>query len=233
MSFSRSLKEKSQSVWEEGYQHPFLQEIGKGTLDKEAFKFYLLQDYKYLLEYAKIFALGAVKSPEEKLMTNFTILQHSTLYHEMDLHRNYMKEFGITSTEADSVKPSLFNKAYTANMMAVAQTGDVAEIIAVVFPCAWTYYDYATRLKRDYPELLEDNFYKSWIEMYASDEFGQSFEWFYDTLDELCQFKSPEELKKIEEIFHSSVEFEYLFWDMAYKQQISYELTVSKSIINN
>jgi thiaminase/transcriptional activator TenA len=107
-------------------------------------------------------------------------------------------------------------------MMSVAQTGGVAEIIAVIFPCAWTYYDYATRLKEQYRDSLEGNFYQTWIENYASDEFRDSFEWFYDTLDALCEHKTEQELEAIEDIFRRSVEFEYLFWDMAYKRQLSY-----------
>jgi thiaminase/transcriptional activator TenA len=222
MSFSRTLKDKSRTVWEDGYNHPFLHEMGKGILDREAFKFYLLQDYIYLIEYAKIFAMGAVKATDEKLMTNFTVIQHAILYEEMDLHRKYMNEFGIALDENHAVKPSLYNKAYTSNMMSVAQTGGVAEIIAVIFPCTWTYYDYATRLKEQYRDSLEGNFYQTWIENYASDEFRDSFQWFYDTLDALCEHKTEQELEAIEDIFRRSVEFEYLFWDMSYKRQLSY-----------
>ena len=49
MSFSRSLKSKAAKVWEDGYKHPFVQGLGRGALDKEIFKFHLLQDYQYLL----------------------------------------------------------------------------------------------------------------------------------------------------------------------------------------
>ena len=222
MSFSRSLKKKAGAVWEDGYNHPFVQELGKGTLDKEAFKFYLLQDYKYLLSYAKVFALAAVKADTEELMTKFTVIQHDILATEMDLHRNYMASFGISKEDAANVKPSLYNKTYTANMLAIGQTGDLAEMLATIFPCAWTYADYAKRLKVDYADVLENNFYKTWIENYASDEFSDSFEWFYDALDKMCENKTDAELKKIEDIFIASVEFEYLFWEMAYKCQMSY-----------
>lgn len=222
MSFSRGLKAKSQKVWEEGYHHPFVQELGKGTLEKERFKFYLLQDYQYLLQYAKVFAIAVVKSDTEELMANFSKSQHGILAHEMDVHRSYMREFGITNKEMAEVKSSLYNRSYTANMLAVGQTGDLAEVLACVFPCAWTYYDYAKRLKDEYASELEDNFYKTWIEGYASDDFYSSFDWFYDTLDSLCENKSPSQLAKIEDIFVSSVEFEYLFWEMAYKQEMSY-----------
>ena len=222
MSFSKELKTKAAKVWEAGYNHPFVQELGTGTLDKEKFKFYLLQDYLYLLQYAKVFAIGAVKSDTEELMTRFSEIQYFTLAKEMSLHREYMAGFGITQEEMLSVRPSLYNSAYTANMLAMGQTGGLAEVLAAVFPCAWTYADYAKRLKEQYAGTLDNNFYKSWIETYASDEFADSFEWFFGALDDLVRGMTDTQRKKIEQIFVSSVEFEYLFWDMAYKQQMSY-----------
>jgi thiaminase/transcriptional activator TenA len=222
MSFSRGLKEKASKVWEEGYNHPFVQELGKGTLDREKFKFYLLQDYLYLIQYAKVFATAAVKSDTEELITKFSTSQYLILAQEMDVHREYMAGFGVTREQILSVKPSLYNSAYTANMLACGQTGGLAEILASVFPCAWTYADYAKRLKEQYAGCLEGNFYKAWIENYSGDEFADSFEWFFDALDALVSSMTDRQREKITEIFISSVEFEYLFWDMAYKRQMSY-----------
>lgn len=222
MSFSRQLKSAAERVWEDGYRHPFVQGLGSGALEKDSFKFYLIQDYKYLLKYAKVFALGALKADSESLMAKFTRTQNDILNMEMNLHRAYMKSFDISEEEAESAKSSLFNNAYTANMLAEGYSGGCAEIIAAVFPCGWTYYDYAVRLKEDYSSS-DSNFYKSWLDMYSSDEFKASFDWFFEELDRLCESKSPAELEKITEIFVSSVEFEYLFWDMSYKKQISYD----------
>lgn len=224
MSFARGLKDQAAKVWEDGYNHPFVQEIGKGTLDKAKFQFYLLQDYQYLLQYAKVFALAAVKADNEAMMTQLTNIQHSILAVEMDLHRKYMTDFGVSKEQMLQVKPSLFNRTYTANMLAVGQTGDLAEILATVFPCAWTYCDYAQRLKAQYADRLESNFYKTWIENYAGFDFAQSFEWFYDAIDEMAARKTDAQRKRLVEIFVSSVEFEYLFWDMSYKQEMSYTL---------
>ena len=223
MSFSRQLKARAAKVWEDGYNHPFVQELGQGTLDRETFKFYLLQDYLYLLQYAKVFATAALKSDTEELMAGFTKSQHYILAGEMDVHREYMASFGITPQEAQSVKASLFNRSYTANMLQLGLTGGLAEVLAAVFPCAWTYADYGQRLKAQYADRLEGNFYRSWIEMYASEDFAASFAWFYGALDELVENMTDAQRKRIEEIFISSVEFEYLFWDMAYKRQMSYE----------
>jgi len=222
MSFSRGLKEKAAKVWEDGYNHPFVQGIGDGSLDKDIFRFYLLQDHLYLLQYAKVFALGTVKCDREDWMRNFTKSQHHILAEEMHIHRTYMAQFGVTEAEISALKPSLFNQAYTSNMIALGQTGGLSEILAAVFPCAWTYSDYARRLKVKYAEKLDGNFYKSWIDGYAGPAFSESFAWFFDALDELVENLSDKEREKISDIFVSSVEFEYLFWDMSYKRQMSY-----------
>jgi thiaminase/transcriptional activator TenA len=222
LSFSRGLKSKAAKVWEDGYNHPFVRELGEGRLDKEKFKFYLLQDYLYLLEYAKVFATAVIKSDTEAQMAGFSKTQHYILAGEMDVHRSYMKEFGITQGQIDSAKSSLFNRSYTANMLSHGLTGGLAEVLAAVFPCAWTYADYGKRLKQEYSANLSDNFYKKWIEAYASDAFSESFEWFYDELDRLVENMSDKQREKVTDVFVSSVEFEYMFWDMAYKQQMSY-----------
>src|SRR5574344_339109 len=150
------------------------------------------------------------------------VITNATLVDEMKLHHLYMKEFGISDEEVQNVRASLFNRTYTANMLATALKGDLAQTLATVFPCAWTYCDYGKRLKEQYKDTLENNFYKSWIETYSGAEFEESFEWFYDALDELVANKSEAEKKVVEDIFISSVEFEYMFWDMAYNKQMSY-----------
>lgn len=222
MSFSQGLRAKAEKVWEAGYNHPFVQGIGQGTLDKESFKFYLLQDYLYLIEYAKVFALGAVKADTVEVMRHFSSSAYFTINGELGLHEEYMEKFGIAVEDVKKVRPSLFNSAYTANMLAQGQTGGLAEIIAAVFPCAWTYAEYGQRLKKDYADALDNNYYKSWIEMYSSQEFEDSFQWFYPTLDRLVENMSDEQKQRIEDIFIQSVEFEYLFWEMSYKQQMSF-----------
>ncbi len=196
MSFSRNLKNEVITTWEECYNHPFVQGLGTGELDKDSFIFYLKQDYIYLLEYAKVFALGALKSIDEEMIRNFTNGQVSAI-EELKVHKSYMEEFGVGSEECESTKASLFNNAYTANMLAVGYNEGIAELIATVLPCALTYYEFATRLKEDYSENLDSNFYKSWIKSYSSEEFFNSFQWMFSSLNDLCKYKDEKELSHI------------------------------------
>lgn len=220
--FAQALREYAKKPWEDCYRHPFVQELGAGTLRPEAFCFYLRQDYVYLLEYAKVFACGAAKARTERAMANFTATQYAILRTEMELHRGYMKSFGISPAEAAATAPSLFNKAYTSNMLAVAQAGDAADILAVILPCAWSYHDYALRLTADCAGTIENNFFRSWIDSYASEEYRASISWLFEEIETESRGKNASERERLAEIFHTSMEFEYLFWEMSYKEQTSY-----------
>ena len=48
MKFSEVLFSEVKKIWDGYLEHPFVKGIGEGTLDKEKFKNYLIQDYLYL-----------------------------------------------------------------------------------------------------------------------------------------------------------------------------------------
>ena len=79
MRLSEKLYDSVKDLWESYYAHPFVEGIGNGTLDIDKFRFYMIQDYIYLLDYAKVFALGVVKSSKEEDMRFFSELVYSTL----------------------------------------------------------------------------------------------------------------------------------------------------------
>ena len=55
-----------------------------------------------------------------KMLSNLSAITKATLVDEMKLHHLYMKEFGISDEEVQNVRASLFNRTYTANMLATA-----------------------------------------------------------------------------------------------------------------
>ena len=58
------LRQKVAGIWEAQYQHPFVRGIGDGTLGLERFEFWLRRDYVFLIEYARLLALAAARSPD-------------------------------------------------------------------------------------------------------------------------------------------------------------------------
>ncbi len=219
MKFSQRLYEKVQPIWEQNHAHPFVKGMGNGTLEKEKFRFYMIQDYLYLIEYAKVFALGAVKATDVNTMGRFAALLHSTLNEEMELHRQYAKQFDITIQELEEAKPSPTTLAYTHYMLHVSQNGTLAELVAALLPCMWSYWEIGKELSKK-EGASKHEFYGEWITMYASNEFGQLATWCIDLMDDLAKEKSEAELSQLEEIFLNTTRFEYMFWDMAYHEKM-------------
>ena len=79
MSLTDRLYAVAKPIWEGYLEQPFVKELGEGTLREDRFRFYMVQDYRYLLQYAKVFAMGVVKTEDEALMTRFSYMVHDTL----------------------------------------------------------------------------------------------------------------------------------------------------------
>ena len=216
MKFSERLYEKLQPIWRQNHNHPFVQGMGDGTLEKEKFRFYMIQDYLYLIDYAKLFAIGAMKATDFQTMGKFAALLDSTLNEEMSLHREYAKKFEISEKELEKAQPSPTTLAYTHYMLHVGQSGTLAELVAALLPCMWSYWEIGKELSEK--PGANNEFYREWIEMYSSEEFGELATWCINLFDSLTEDKSESELEKLEEIFLNTTRFEYMFWDMAYNE---------------
>ena len=216
MKFSERLYEKLQPIWRQNHNHPFVQGMGDGTLEKEKFRFYMIQDYLYLIDYAKLFAIGAMKATDVQTMGKFAALLDSTLNEEMSLHREYAKKFEISEKELEKAQPSPTTLAYTHYMLHVGQSGTLAELVAALLPCMWSYWEIGKELSEK--PGANNEFYREWIEMYSSEEFGELATWCINLFDSLTEDKSEAELEKLEEIFLNTTRYEYMFWDMAYNE---------------
>lgn len=219
MKFTERLFQNVQPIWESNHNHPFVQGIGDGTLAEEKFIHYMKQDYVYLIDYAKLFAAGAMKATDLETMTRLSATLHNTLHVEMELHRQYAEKFGISREELESTRPTPMNLAYTRYMLHVAQNGSLAEVIACLLPCAWDYWEIGKLLKKQNGNQLSNNRYAEWIESYSSEEFAEGTLWLIALMDRLAEGKPERELVELEEHFQMASKFEYLFWDMNEKQE--------------
>ncbi|MGL4308109.1 thiaminase II [Cetobacterium sp. SF1] len=218
MKFTDYLLKEVTPIWESYYSHPFIAEIGKGTLPKEKFRFYIVQDYIYLLDYAKVFALGVVKAREEDTMQEFSKLLDGILNSEMGTHRHYVKELGITSEEVAKTKASLANTSYTKYMLAEAFTGGMAEITVALLACSWSYYLIGLHLA-SIPGAKDDPFYGNWIQTYSGEAYNQMNDWLLDLTNKYCENLDSFQKEKLLEIFINTSKYEYMFWDMSYKME--------------
>lgn len=217
-SVSTRLHDAAASVWEACLRHPFVTGIGDGTLDMEKFRYFMLQDYLYLFDYARVFALGVVKARDPELMRVFAANVDAILGGEMKIHRAYMKRLDITEEQVFSIKPALANLSYTNYMLSVAQTGGPMEIVASILACSWSYAEIGQALAA-IPGAAAHPFYGEWIRGYASEEYAATNQALIELMDSLAADAGEEQLAYLTDVFVNCSRYELGFWDMAWDVQ--------------
>lgn len=217
MGFTDDLEEVAEPIWRAIVDHPMVVELGEGTLDEAPFRYWVRQDYRYLREYARVFAYGAAKAPDLERMGTFAELLHSTIDTEMDLHRAYAADFGISEQELEATEPSPTTRAYTDFLVRVAATETFGDLVAALLPCMWGFSETGRRLAAD--GLPDDDRYAEWIEMYAGEEFTDLTMWCKELMDDAAADASPERRDRYRRLFHTSARYEYRFWDAAWRRE--------------
>lgn len=221
MGAQEILFRDSEDIWEKLYQHPFVQGIATGTLDEEKFRFYLWQDYHYLLNYARIFSMGVIKATgNEKAMRAFAFSAYNALYGEMEIHKSYMARFGITEDMIHQVKPSMLNTSYTSYMLSVATGEGPAEVVAAITPCALSYGHLARRIVKDFPNAANHPLFGEWVDSYASGKYAQANRELCALQDELAAGYTDEQIAHLSEIFRNGSLYELKFWEMAWNMDM-------------
>lgn len=215
MAFSDDLLEHGSHVWEAQLDHPFVVELAEGTLDEDAFEHWVKQDYRYLLDYARLFSIAGGKARDEATMTHLLGVAHQVLDHEMELHREFAADYGISVEELERVEKAPTCVAYTSFLVRTAHEGSIAEIAGALYPCMQGYLDVAEHMA---DLATEEHRYTPFIEMYTSDEFREATDWCREFVDR-CGERYPGEHEAMREAFLTSAKLEYRFWEMAYTRE--------------
>lgn len=215
MKTTEKLLEASEGIWESYNKHPFVMGIQNGTLEKEKFRYYIMQDFLYLKDYAKTFAVGVAKAKSiemAKLFAKYIDVMNG----ELDVHSGYMAKLNVTQKEIDTMKTSLDNLSYTSYMFRVAYEEGEAEILTAILSCAYSYEVIAKKMIENNPSSVDDDFYGDWIKGYASEEYADGNAVLLDMLNVLTENYTEVQINHLIDIFVACSQYELLFWQMSW-----------------
>ena len=216
MLFHQHLREEARSVWEAIFAHPFVKELGNGTLTRERFLFFVRQDYLYLQDFARALCLGGAKADSLDTLDMFADHAATVVRVERHLHGNFAKKLDLAPEELTQTVQAPVTQAYTRHLLAVAQGGTLGETVAVVLPCYWIYWEVGKHLSASLPS---DPLYAEWIQAYSAEDFGAHVEQQLKLVDRLGKDASAAEKERMQKHFVQSSRYEYLFWEQAYRQE--------------
>lgn len=203
-------------IWDSYNSHPFVLGIQDGTLDREKFRYYIIQDFLYLEEYAKTFAIGVAKAKSTDT-ANLFAKYIAVMNGELDIHKGYMGKFEVTQDEINSTKRSLDNLSYTSYMLRVAYEEGEAEILAAILACAYSYEVIAKNIIECNPNSVNNSFYGDWLKGYSSDEYSADNVVLFDTLNRLTENYTDKQIEHLTDIFVACSRYELAFWEMCWK----------------
>ena len=215
MRFSERLRQAAAEVWEAQHEHPFVGGIADGTLDPDRFRFYIRQDYLFLIDYGRLLALACARAPRLVLMERFAELASFALRDEMNVHRAYAAEWGISAEALEQERPHPVTRGYTDFLLRTAALGDFAELVAALLPCMWGYSELGQRLARGQPPAARR--YSRWIEMYSGEEFARLAGWCREVCDEAAAGAAEDGRQRMREAFLASSRHELDFWEQAWR----------------
>jgi thiaminase (transcriptional activator TenA) len=196
--------------------HPFIAGLTDGSLEREAFRFYVVQDAHYLREYARALSVAAARAPAEADIAMFSEHASGAIAVERSLHESFFAHFGMSEEEVAATPMAPTNLAYTSYLLAVAYGGSFPEALGAVLPCYWVYWEVGKALlQRGSPNPL----YQRWIETYGGEEFAAVVRAVLALTDRLGPQLAPAEEARMHERFRTTSRYEWMFWEMGYRRE--------------
>ncbi|MET1027779.1 MAG: thiaminase II [Dongiaceae bacterium] len=193
---------------------PFNRDLMRGTLRQDRFQHYLIQDALYLTQYAKALSALASKAPTAGEIVQFNQAAEGAVLFEQVMQHTYISRFGVAADILAQAEASPTCLAYTSFMLAEAQTGSYESLLAAVLPCFSIYAEVGLAIAK---AAAPDNPYQLWIDTYAAPAFQESVLAAEATANRIAEDVGGSRRQSMIMLFRRSVEFEWLFWDAAYR----------------
>ncbi len=201
--------------WQAYVDHEFVRRMGDGSLPQPAFRHYLVQDYLFLIHFARAYALAVYKGTTLEEMRAAHEGLKAILDVEMDLHVGLCAKWGLTPADLEAAPESRATMAYTRFVLETGLRGDLLDLHVALAPCVIGYAEIGRDLASMAGALDEANPYRVWIAEYSGEAYQSVADAARKTLDDLAARSLTEErFPQLAKIFGQATRLEADFWQM-------------------
>ncbi|WP_300343581.1 thiaminase II [Nesterenkonia sp.] len=219
MTLFEELKAAAAQQWADYTGHEFIRRMGRGTLAESAFRNYLIQDYLFLIQFARAHALAAYKA---HTVADLDVAGRGlrAALEESELHVRLCSRWGLSRQDLEAAEEHPATVAYTRYVLDTGLRGDLLDIHVALSPCTVGYAEIGARLKLA-AEQDPQHPYAEWISEYSAPQFQQLAAEAADTINELGRrflgtpSANPQRFAALAEIFATATRMESAFWQMA------------------
>lgn len=209
------LKVAAAADWSSYVEHDFVRQMGDGSLPQATFRTYLAQDYLFLIQFARAYALATYKSRTLADMRAAKAGLSAILDLEMDLHIRLCGRWGLSPEDLEAAPEHQATVAYTRYVLDCGQSGDLLDLHVALAPCVIGYAEIGARLAAQAGPALENHPYREWIGEYAGEAFQNVARDARRHLDELAARTMTERrFADLAALFGKASRLEADFWQM-------------------
>jgi thiaminase/transcriptional activator TenA len=210
------LKSECSADWSSYVDHAFVRQMGDATLPEAAFRTYLVQDYLFLIQFARAYALAVYKSRTLADMRAAQAGVAAILDVEMDLHVRLCERWGLSPAQLEAAPELQATVAYTRFVLDCGMSGDLLDLHVALTPCVIGYAEIARSLTASIKQPLTNHPYREWIGEYAGDAYQSVAQNAREQLTRLAaKSMTAERLPELCGIFAKASRLEADFWQMA------------------
>ena len=208
------LKADTPVQWSAYVDHDFVKQLGSGSLPLESFKHYLVQDYLFLIQFARAYALAVYKSPTLDDMRQSLEGVKGILDVELDLHLELCASWGMSATDIENAPEASQTMAYTRFVLDAGMSGDLLDLQTALAPCILGYAEIGAELAAQ-GSAHDKNPYRRWIEEYSGGAYQALAGEFATWMDKLGEQALTEaRYPRLLSIFEKASRLEADFWQM-------------------
>src|SRR5229473_4208883 len=203
------------AAWPAYIRHEFVLRLACGDLPEAAFRRYLVQDYLFLLHFARAWGLAIYKSENLAEMRRAQSLVAATLETEIGLHIEYCRGWGLSEAAMAREPEALETIAYTRFVLDRGLAGDRLDLEVALAPCIVGYAQIAAERMADPATRHDGNPYREWLDMYAGAEYQSLASDAASALDEQFRRRGGEgRFAALAASFATATRLEADFWQM-------------------
>ena len=202
-------------AWPAYTRHEFVLALARGDLPEAAFRRYLVQDYLFLLHFARTWGLAIYKSETLAEMRRARALVAATLDTEIGLHIDYCRGWGLSEAAMAQEPEALETIAYTRFVLDRGLAGDRLDLEVALAPCVVGYAEIAAERMADPQTRHDGNPYREWLYMYAGADYQSLAREAAAALDEQFARRGGEgRVAALAASFATATRLEADFWSM-------------------
>lgn len=209
---SEKLRNDARPIWNRIFSHPFVVELYSGKLPFEKFRYYILQDYAYLIGVIRAFSIISAKS-EIEISGEILEIARMEATTEIENYRKLLNRMNLTMEDAIKTEVAPTNLAYVNFIISTSFLGNEYEGLASLLPCFWSYLEIWKR-NSHLLEKNENEIYIQWAKEYGSKEYQALVKKLINLMD-----RAVGNYEKLRKIFLTGSRYEYAFWEMAYTME--------------